>query len=505
MTQSFNNLSRRDFAKFLFGASALALIETSTVSKVFAQTKRSMHWLSAQTASSEGIWTNLKVEGKIPNSLSGTLFRTAPGETERFGVNFNHLFDGDAFLSSWKFNQGKVELKAKFLNTPQRIKEQNAKQMIYSEFGTNAPKSQGGKNQPSVNVIEWNSKLLGLSEGGLPTVINPNTFDYEGETNFGSVPNNLTFTAHPRIDAKTGDLFAWGFEKGPSGKIRIYQIERKNNKANLLYDYSPKGYFMIHDAILTENYFVLIIPPMKYDIQGLMSGKVTNMGEAVKFAENEPTRFLAFPRNNQNGAAKPIEVELPAQMIFHYGNAHETADNKIVFEVVWGKDGDLLKVLNNWKREKFSNQMLKNLSPAVLQRVTVDLTGKKLVGTSDLVEDVEFPRFDLRLTGQKSRFIYAAERGYGENAAIVRVDLQSGKHQKAFAGNTRTFGEPVFVPTTSAINEERGLILTQGYDSDKNESFLEIRDAQTLDFASRIWANGQHFPLGFHGNFYAGI
>jgi hypothetical protein len=34
---------------------------------------------------------------------------------------------------------------------------------------------------------------------------------------------------------------------------------------------------------------------------------------------------------------------------------------------------------------------------------------------------------------------------------------------------------------------------------------MEIRDAQTLDFAARIWANGQHFPLGFHGNFYSGI
>jgi hypothetical protein len=29
-----------------------------------------------------------------------------------------------------------------------------------------------------------------------------------------------------------------------------------------------------------------------------------------------------------------------------------------------------------------------------------------------------------------------------------------------------------------------------------------VRDADTLEFAARVWANGQHLPLGLHGNFY---
>lgn len=491
----------------IFGAAALGLIETSNVAKIFAQSKRSMTWLSAQTAGGEGVWNNLQIEGKIPHALNGTLFRTAPGESERFGVNFNHLFDGDAFLTSWKFQDGKTSLRARFLPTPQRIIEQKAGKMLYGEFGTNPPQeSKGGKNQPSVNVIEWNGKLLGLSEGGLPSQINPNTFDYEGEVDFGgTVPKNLTFTAHPRIDPKTGDLFAWGFEKNDSGTVHIYQIERKSGKADLLYKLSPDGFFMVHDALLTENYFILIVPPMKYDMSALMTGNAATMGEAVKFFENEPTRLFAFPRNNRNGTAKPIEITLPSQIVFHYGNAFETGDGKIIFQTIWGKDGQLLQALDNWKREQFNDASLKNLLSQTLQTVAVDLKNKTLVGTNDLAQKVEFPRFDSRLTGQKSRFLYTTESGYHENAAIVRVDLQSGKTMKVNAGNTRTYGEPVFVPTTSAVNEERGFLLTQGYDSNKNESFMEIRDAQTLEFAARIWAAGQHFPLGFHGNFYAGI
>lgn len=500
------NFSRRDFTKMIFGAAALGLIESASASNLFAQTMRSMHWLSAQTASGEGVWSRLKIEGTIPKTLSGTLFRTAPGETERFGTNFNHLFDGDAFLTSWKFDNGRAELKARFLNAPKRIDEQKSGKMIYSEFGTNAPNAaKGGKNQPSVNVIEWNGKLLGLSEGGLPTVINRDTFDYEGETNFGILPNNLAFTAHPKVDPKTGDLFAWGFEKGGSGAVHIYQIERKTGKANLLYKHSPDAFFMIHDAILTENYFVLIVPPMKYDIPGLMTGKIGTMGEAAFYAENEPTKMLAFPRNNQNGTAQPIEITLPPKIVFHYGNAYETADHKLVFEAVWGSDGELLKVLNSWKRESASAEMFKKLAHPVLQKVTVDLKNKRYVGAVDLAENVEFPRYDVRLCGRGSRYLYATELGYQDNAAVVRVDTNSGRAIKVAAGKRRTFGEPVFVPTTTAVNEERGLILVQGYDSDVNESFMEIRDAQTLEFAARLWANGQHFPLGFHGNFYAGI
>ena len=45
-------------------------------------------------------------------------------------------------------------------------------------------------------------------------------------------------------------------------------------------------------------------------------------------------------------------------------------------------------------------------------------------------------------------------------------------------------------------------LLAQGYDAGRDETFLELRDAGTLDFTARIWT-GQHVPLGFHGNFYA--
>jgi len=59
----------------------------------------------------------------------------------------------------------------------------------------------------------------------------------------------------------------------------------------------------------------------------------------------------------------------------------------------------------------------------------------------------------------------------------------------------------VFVPHPGQTAEDRGWVLVQGYDARRDETFLEIRDAGTLGFEARVWT-GQHFPLGFHGNFH---
>ena len=61
-------------------------------------------------------------------------------------------------------------------------------------------------------------------------------------------------------------------------------------------------------------------------------------------------------------------------------------------------------------------------------------------------------------------------------------------------------GETVFVPREGEASEHNGWLLLQGYDVERDENLVEVRDADTLELAARVWF-GQHFPLGFHGNF----
>ena len=85
----------------------------------------------------------------------------------------------------------------------------------------------------------------------------------------------------------------------------------------------------------------------------------------------------------------------------------------------------------------------------------------------------------------------------------MRHDLKGGQSVVASATKRQSYGEPVFVPKEGVASEENGWIMNQGYDGDRNESFLEIRDAATLEMQARVWT-GQHLPLGFHGNFMPG-
>jgi carotenoid cleavage dioxygenase-like enzyme len=505
LKQAKGGMSRRSFAQMVMGACALGLLDRSGVAAILPETKQGMAWLAVQAPSAEGIWNNLRIEGKLPPELTGTLFRTSSGQTENNGTRLKHLFDGDAYVSAWTFGDGRAGLQARFINTPQRIEELQAKTMLYGEYGTPAPRRAAnvqppkykGKNQPSVNVIRWRDKLLGLSEGGLPTVINPNTLAYEGEWDFqNSVPANSTFTAHPRFCPRTGDGYAWGSGKGAAGVMRVFRLDAKSGAAETLYTLSLGGFYMVHDAMLTENYFVMIVPPTRYDLGALMTGKGGSIGEVLRYYENEPARAYIFPRDNKNGTAQPIVVEMPSHLVFHHGNAYETADGKIVFETVWSNPKHVLETLGRWKSER----LIPSSSFTKLRQVTIDLSKQAITNVSDIADEVEFPRFNSNLNGRKSRFLYAAENGFFENSAIVRFDLQKMSAKKFFAGKNRTFGEPVFVP--SRTENEDGLILTQGYDAARNESFLEVRDADTLEFAARVWANGQHLPLGLHGNFY---
>lgn len=506
-TISKQTITRRDFARLMLAASALAVIEHSAVGQILAADIKSLTYLSAQTASGEGVWRNLRIEGKLPADLSGTLFRTAPGQTENHGTRLKHLFDGDAYLSAWQFENGAVELRARFLNTPQRTEEINAKTMLYSEFGTPAPPraanlpkpKYAGKNQPSVNVVRWQNQLLGLSEGGLPTVINERTFAFEGRHDFQkTVSGNLTFTAHPRFCPESGDGFAWGFEKGNDYALHVFRLDAQTGKAETLYRVPQTGFYMAHDAMLTENYFLIVIPPMRYDIGALLMERAETIGEALRYYENEPARLLVFPRDNQGSAAQHLTIDMPAQLVFHHGNARETADGKIVFETVCGTDRRLLDTLANFKLDKFVAH-----EPQKLEQLTVDLNKRTVVSRVQIGADLEFPTFDHRLTGQNADFLVAVERDFEENACVVRFDLKRQTARRFYAGQNRTFGEAVFAPkTVGGSNENNGYLLVQGFDALRNETFLEIRDAATLDFAARVWAAGQHFPLGFHGNFY---
>ncbi len=495
-------MTRRQFSQLIGAAGALGLIEKNFLaSSLPLSDQRRLSWLAYRNPSAEGTWVLTKVEGKVPRDLNGTLYRVAPGQKENHGVALKHLFDGDAFLSGYSFRAGKVTLRAQFLDLPERLEELKANRMIYGEFGTMPPPTPDGKptprrskNQPNVNVIYWDNVLLGLSEGGHPTEIDPANLAYRGRHDFyGTLPGDVPFTAHPKFDPVTGEGYSFGVQQGMGTALKVYRMN-PDGKLTQIYSLPQKGYFMIHDMLLSKEHLIFVIPPVRFDLPTLFSGKATP-ADALRYFEKEPTRFLILRRD---GTGTPITIEQPAKMVFHHGNAFER-EGKITIDTFLSSDNSVLETLYSWSKDK-----LPAMTQPKLTRLVLDpIKGSALSGT-ELAEAQEFPRFDFRRAGDEAHYLYTLESALKEdpfaNNALVRRDFKQGSVKRVDAGKGRTFGEAVFVPHPSQKEEDRGWLLMQGYDATRDENFLEIRDAATMDFEARVWT-GQHFPLGFHGNF----
>jgi len=494
-------LTRRQFAQTLGLAGALGLVEARTIIRALAEDKRNLAYLSNRTAGAEGAWELKKVEGKVPKSLNGALFRVAPGQKETFGIKLRHLFDGDAFISRYTFREGRVSLTAKFLDTPQRLEELSVKRMLYAEAGTLAPPPDGykpkyeGKNQPSVNIIRWDGRLLGLSEGGHPTAIDLKTLSYQSEWDFyGTLPKDVPFTAHPKFDPQTGEGYGYGVQQGMGLALTIYRMER-DGKLKKLYALPQRNYFMIHDMLLARDHLVFVIPPVYFDFMRMMRGERAAAFDLIQYSAKSPTRLLIV---RKDGAGKPITVEQPAGMVFHNGNAFEQ-DGKLVIDSILSPDDSVMKAVASWADDRPAQASTNHLTRLVIDPATGGVTSR-----TELESEVEFPRFDERRCGVDARYLYTVGwRKETEGAdTLVKHDLRQGKCQRAQLDKGRTYGEPVFAPHPGQNSEERGWLLAQGYDGERDETFLEIRDAGTMEVEARVWT-GQHFPLGFHGNFYA--
>jgi carotenoid cleavage dioxygenase-like enzyme len=160
-------------------------------------------------------------------------------------------------------------------------------------------------------------------------------------------------------------------------------------------------------------------------------------------------------------------------------------------------DDSILRYISEWSAERPTRPR-----PTQLTRISLDITQRVATGREVLGEGLEYPRFDSRMSGKAARHLYTlADESDFAMRALVRHDFVSGTAHRIDAGQGHAWEEAVFVPRAGNTTEGEGWLLHQGYSAERNETYLDIRDAGTLDLAARVWT-GQHFPIGLHGNFY---
>src|SRR3954470_13969235 len=82
----------------------------------------------------------LTVEGRLPEGLRGTLYRTGPSLFSTFGRRYGHWFDGDGAVSAVRFGgDGSASGAVKLVQSRGLIEERRRRRPHYSGYGTSPP------------------------------------------------------------------------------------------------------------------------------------------------------------------------------------------------------------------------------------------------------------------------------------------------------------------------------------------------------------------------------
>src|SRR5947208_2689492 len=121
-----------------------------------------------------------RIEGHLPPTLQGTLYRNGPGRFDRGGLRKRMLLDGDGMLQVYQFHQGQVRFRTRFVRTAKYVAEEAAGRLLYRTWSTLAPGGMWANlglhlaNQAEVTVIRRHETLYAFG-GPHPYALDPET------------------------------------------------------------------------------------------------------------------------------------------------------------------------------------------------------------------------------------------------------------------------------------------------------------------------------------------
>ncbi|MCB1703640.1 MAG: carotenoid oxygenase family protein [Halioglobus sp.] len=449
-----------------------------------------------------------QITGEIPAGLEGTLFYNGPGRNRIGEQQYGHWFDGDGMISAVTITGGRVHYKNRYVRTPKYIDETAAQKILYRGVGTQIP---GGPlknmfrapgNAANTNVILHGGRLLALWEGGKPWELDPATLQTVGEYTYnGGLSTLQPFSAHPRVDPHSGELYNFGVFGVPKPKLHLYKVGPDGamvaNTSQYVGDYS-----MCHDFAITDRYAIFILCPafMRSPFKFLLG--LRSVFEAIEYDASRNTKVLVV----ELATARIVrEFQFDCFFGFHLGNARQQGD-ELSIDALCLDTMDVMGGLSDVFMERGDDfQFLAD--GARFYRLSLNLaTGASRKSPVEGALAGEFPAWNSQHTGRDNRYTWLAtivENGtpYSFNA-FQKVDHRTGELKLHDFGEGRFTAEPNFIPRAGGAAEDDGYLVSIVYNHTRKKSEIVIVDAADMQRELAVVPLTHHVPFGFHGNFY---
>ncbi|MGB3535786.1 MAG: carotenoid oxygenase family protein [Microcoleaceae cyanobacterium] len=442
------------------------------------------------------------ISGAIPPELRGTLYRNGPGRLERGGRRVGHWFDGDGAVLAVHFTETGAEATYRYVQTQEYQQEEEAEKLLFAGYGMVPPGSLWDrftkplKNAANTSVLPLEDRVLTLWEGGLPYALDSHTLETQGIDHLGSLTSSLSYSAHPKQDPLTGELFNFGVSFGSKIKLNLYRSD-KTGQVQQKGHIPLKGVPLIHDFVLAGQYLVFLVSPVRLQILPVLT-RLKSFGDALQWQPSQATQILVIDRSTLELVSRG---ETDPWFQWHFGNGYVDESGMINLTFV-GYDN--FNQTNQYLKEVATG---KTSTPAKgsLRQIRVDPQTAKVLATEALVEQgCEFPSVAASVVGQSLQRTYLSIHRPGVDiatdmfGAIAVYNHQTESLTVADFGEHRYPTEPLSVP--NEVDPQGGWVIVVVFDSQKNSSEVWIFEAHRLD-AEPVCRLGlpSVVPNGFHG------
>ena len=443
------------------------------------------------------------IEGDVPSFIEGAYYVNGPARFARAGLRYRHWLDGDGMVCALRFTPGEVRFTNRYVRSHKYVEEEKAGHPIFRTFGTafesDAMKRGIALESPAnVSVYPVGGALLAFGEQGLPWELDPETLETRAPYRFHGRLNEVSpFSAHPKIDPQTGEMFNFGVSfSATQPQLNVYRFDAR---AQLIYrkrhrlDYPCS----VHDFSLSPNFAVWHLSPYLLQMERMLSDGQTLMDALQWTPERGCSLFLVSRDSGEAVASIPIEVGYSLHLI----NCFETDEQLMIDVIEYGQPiYDQYQIVPN---------LFNDVREARPTRYVIDLATHALVEKRSLAPllSPDFPALDARRATQAYDEFWMLGMGAPRQAGrkffnqLLHINWSEEQPQVYQApANCYLGGEPVYIG--SPQEPERGAVLCQLFDAERLRSAFALFDAHDISRGPvAMLGLREPIPLLFHATF----
>lgn len=446
------------------------------------------------------------IEGRIPLGLRGTLYRNGPARLERGGIRVGHWFDGDGAVLAVRFADGGADATYRFVRSAGFRREEAAGRLLFGNYGMTAPGPVWNhwrrplKNAANTSVLALDDRVLALWEGGGPHALDPVSLGTRGLDDLAGPGGRLEdpwqpFSAHPKRDPETGDIYNFGVRLGRAATLWLYRCDARG-RLQAQSRVPLQGNPFIHDWVLAGPYLVVIVPPVRVDALGVLLGR-KSYSEAMRWQPRLGTGIRVFDRHSLKPLARG---ETEPWFQWHFGNGHvDEQDGAIVLDFIRYPNFD-----TNRHLREVAEGRTRTPTRGTLNRLRLDPARARVLECAQLSDrSVEFPSVPSEWLGRPSPATHMVlHRAWTDTTAerydgLARFDHERGLLEEADLGDARYPSEPI---VALDARDGREWTITVIYDGQADASEVWVFDGGALPAGPvcRL-ALPRVIPLSFHG------